>query len=82
MKKVVLLGELGTKRDLNRHVAGREFEKTGAEVLHDSLARETVADAGLIVGIGSGKSRMVIHGEEYSSALVTEQWARRRLQGN
>jgi len=76
MKKVVLLGELGTKRDLNRHVAGREFDKTGGEVLHDSLARETVMDAALKVWIGSRKLRMVSHEGEYSSGTATEQWAR------
>jgi hypothetical protein len=45
-------------------------------VLHHPLARETVADTALIMGIGSGKSRMFIHGDEYSSAAETEQEAR------
>lgn len=75
MKIAVLLGEFGAKGDLNGDVAGRQFSKTGAEVLHDSLARETVADAGFVVRIGSSESRMFSHGEEYSSATTTEQLA-------
>lgn len=78
MKKAVLLGELGAKGYVNRGVAGGQFDETGAEVLHHALARETVADAGLIVGIGSGESRMFSHGEEYSSDATTEQEARGR----
>jgi hypothetical protein len=40
-------------------------------VFHQSLARETVADAAFILRIGSGKSRIVFHKREYSSAEGT-----------
>jgi hypothetical protein len=43
----------------------------GAEVFHDSLAREAVPDAGFIVWVGSCESRMVVHEGEYSSATAT-----------
>jgi hypothetical protein len=76
MEIAMLLGEFGAKGDLNGNVAGRQFGKTGAEVLHDSLARETVMDAALKVWIGSRKLRMVSHEGEYSSGTATEQWAR------
>jgi hypothetical protein len=62
MEIAMLLGEFGAKGDLNGDVAGRQFGKTGAEVLHDSLAGETVADAGFVLRIGSSESRMFSHG--------------------
>jgi len=82
MKIAVLLGEFGAKGDLNGDVAGRQFSKTGAEVLHDSLAGETVADAGFVVGIGSSESRMFSHGQEYSSATTTGQSGRSKRRGD
>jgi hypothetical protein len=76
MKIAVLLGQLRAKGDLNGHMAGRQFDESGAEVLHDSLTRETAADTGFIVGIGSCKSRMVSHEGEYISGRATQQEAR------
>lgn len=76
MKIAVLLGEFRAKENLNRGMAGGQLDEASAEVLHHSLARETVSDARLIVRIGSGVSRMFSHGDEYSSAAETKREAR------
>jgi hypothetical protein len=71
VKVAVLLGHFGAKRNLDGDVAWAQFGELRAQMFHQSLARETVADAAFIVRIGSGKSRIVFHESEYSSAEGT-----------
>ena len=74
MKIVMLLGKFRSERNPDGHLTRPYFIELRAQVFHQSLARETLANAALKIRIGSGKSGLFAHESEYSSAAGARLW--------